>query len=267
MHNTAVIRFATFLAPSLYPTYEYIACYVGEKVGRPTTLTVGQSFEEFAAGQVDVAFICGLPYVHLAGSPSGPVELLVAPVLQGERYQHKPVYFSDVIVHSDSPYRSFDDLQGCVWAYNQRASHSGCNLVFYSLLERGNTPTYFGKMVESGSHWRSVQMVLEGQANAAAIDSHMLAVVLSQHRDIAAKLRIIDMLGPSSIPPVVVVKSLDKDLKCRVQEVLLTMHQDPDAMNGLHQGLIERFVVVADDDYQDIRAMFARVQAVEFPIG
>jgi phosphonate transport system substrate-binding protein len=267
MHDTSAIRFASYLSPNMYPTYEYIAHYVSEKVGRPTTLTVGRSFEEFAAEQVDVGFICGLPYVHLADSPACPIELLAAPVLQGERYQCRPIYFSDVIVRSDSPYTSFDDLQGCVWAYNQRASHSGCNLVCYSLLERGKSPYYFGKTVETGSHRLSVQLVLEGQTDSAAIDSHVLDVFLSQHTDIAAKLRIIDMLGPSSIPPVVVSKSLDKELKSHMREVLITMHLDPVAACGLHAGLIEQFVVVTDDDYQDIRAMFARVQAVEFPFG
>ncbi len=265
MHDTSVIRFASYLSPNMYPTYEYTAHYVGEKVGRPTTLTVGRSFEEFAAGQVDVGFICGLPYVHLADSPACVVELLAAPVLQGERYQCRPIYFSDVIVRSDSAYTSFDDLQGCVWAYNQRASHSGCNLVCYSLLERGKSPHYFGKTVETGSHRRSVQLVLEGQADAAAIDSHVLDLFLSQHTDIAAKLRIIDMLGPSSIPPVVVSKSLDKELKCRMREVFVTMHEDPDAASGLHAGLIDHFVLVTDADYGDIRLMFARVQAMEFP--
>jgi len=265
MHNTSAIRFASYLSPNMYSTYEYIAHYAGEKVGRPATLTVGQSFEEFAAEQVDVGFICGLPYIHLTDSSTCPVELLAAPVLQGERYQRKPIYFSDVIVRSDSLYTSFDDLQGCVWAYNQRTSHSGCNLVCYSLLERGRSPHFFGKTVETGSHRRSVQLVLEGQVDAAAIDSHMLDVFFSQHSDIATKLRIIDTLGPSSIPPVVAAKSLDNDLKCCLREALITMHLDPVAACGLHAGLIERFVVVTDDDYQDIRAMFAQVQAVEFP--
>ncbi len=265
MHSTSTIRFATFLAPNLYPMYEQIALFVGERVGLPTTLTVGQSFEEFVAGRVDIGFICGLPYVHLADSPTCPIELLAAPVLQGERYRQKPLYFSDVIVRSESRHTSFDDLEGCVWAYNQRTSHSGCNLVCYSLLERGKSPHYFGKTVETGSHQRSVQLVLAGQADAAAIDSHMLDVFLSQHAEVATKLRIIDMLGPSSIPPVVVSKSLNTDLKCRIQEVFMTMHQDPDAARGLHAGLIERFVLVTDDDYRDIRTMYARVQAAEFP--
>src|SRR5271157_4529510 len=121
--NTATIRFATFLSPILYETYAHIARYIGEKVGYPTTLRVGQSFNEFAGRLVDVAFICGLPYVRMASQDTCPVELLAAPVLQGERYLHRPVYFSDVIVRSDSPYTSFDDLGGCVWAYTDRVSH------------------------------------------------------------------------------------------------------------------------------------------------
>jgi len=266
MHSIAfsrpAIRFATFLAPNLYGTYEFIARYVGEKVGYPTTLSVGQSFEEFAAGRLDVGFICGLPYVRMAELPICAVELLAAPVLQGERYGHKPVYFSDVIVRSDSPYTSFDDLRGCVWAYNQRASHSGWNVVCYSLLERGISPGYFGKTVESGSHWRSVQMVLEGQADATAVDSHVLDVLLLQNNELGAQLRIIDMLGPSSIPPMVVSKILESELKSRMREALITMHGDPEAASALHLGKIERFVLVTDDDYQDIRAMFERVNEV-----
>src|ERR1700745_3446531 len=97
-HKAPVIRFATFLAPQLYSTYEQIARYVGGKVGYPADLTVGQAFEDFGAGRVDVGFICGLPYVRLADAPDKTVELLAAPVLQGERYRQKPVYFSDVIV-------------------------------------------------------------------------------------------------------------------------------------------------------------------------
>src|SRR5437867_7817993 len=95
--NTTPIRFATFLSPIMYSTYAHIARYVGERVGYQTTLRVGQSFDEFAEKQVDVAFICGLPYVRMADQDPCFVELLVAPILIGKRYLHKPIYFSDVI--------------------------------------------------------------------------------------------------------------------------------------------------------------------------
>jgi len=264
-NNAVTIRFATFLSPILYGTYEHIARYIGEKVDCPTTLRVGQSFEEFAEGQIDVAFICGLPYVRMASQYNCPVELLAAPVLIGKRYRHRPIYFSDVIVRNESPFTCFDDLRGCVWAYNERASHSGCNLVCYSLLERGKSPEYFGETVKSDSHLRSLEMVLEGEVDAAAIDSHLLDVLRSRDVKLAARLRVVDMLGPSSIPPVVVSKRVAKEIKCRIQQALITMHLDDCGARGLREGLIERFVVVTDEDYGDLRGMLRRVEKVAFP--
>jgi phosphonate transport system substrate-binding protein len=249
------IRFATYLAPNIYDTYACIARYVGEKTGHPTTLTVGQSFDQIADGQVDVAFMCGLPYATLAEFPTCPFELLVAPVLHGERYQNRPIYFSDVIVRKESCYTSFDDLRGCAWAYNQKESHSGWNIVYYSLLKRGQTPAFFGQLIETGSHQRSIAHVLNGQADATAIDSQVLDAFLAHNPTEAASLRSIAMLGPSSIPPVVIARSLDQTLKRAIQEALLTMHEDPLAANALRSGAIESFVQVRDEDYQDIREM------------
>jgi hypothetical protein len=37
--------------------YQFIAAYVGEKLGCSTELSVGASFDEFEAGQIDIGFI------------------------------------------------------------------------------------------------------------------------------------------------------------------------------------------------------------------
>ncbi|HTK07751.1 MAG TPA: PhnD/SsuA/transferrin family substrate-binding protein [Ktedonobacteraceae bacterium] len=261
----ATIRFATLLSPVLYETYDYIVRYVGERLGIATTLCTDCSLQEIVADQVDISFLCGLLYVRTTSAPSCPLELLAAPVLQGARYQDAPIYFSDVLVRKDSPYASFDDLEGCVWAYNERVSHSGYNLVCYSLLERDKTPNYFRKMIASGAHLRSLQMVLDGRADAMALDSHVLDVLRAQQPELAAKLRVIDILGPSSIPPLVVSKRLDATLKREIQTVLLSMHADPHAARELSKGKIQRFVAVTDEHYDDIRDMLARVEAVVFP--
>ena len=78
-------------------------------------------------------------------------------------------------------------------------------------------------------------------------------------------LRVVDVLGPSSIPPVVVSKGLDNELKCRLREALITMHHENCGAEILRESLIERFVAVADKDYGNIREMLAKVQEVEFP--
>ncbi len=210
-------------------------------------------------------FLQHLLYVRLMQWEDCPVELLAAPFLQPERYANRPIYFSDVIVRRDSPYTSFEHLQGRIWAYNERASHSGCNLVCYSLLERHKSPHYFGQTIKSGSHLTSLQMALDGQVDATAIDSHVLDVLLQRNPELATRLRIIDMFGPSAMPPIVIAKRLAPALKDRLRAALTSMHLDPVAVPYLHNGLIRRIAPVTDEHYNDIRHMLATVQATPFP--
>ncbi|HEY0755636.1 MAG TPA: PhnD/SsuA/transferrin family substrate-binding protein [Ktedonobacteraceae bacterium] len=254
------IRLATLLSPVLYETYKYIAYYLGERLGLATSLHTGQGLTEFARGEVEIGLLCGLLYVHLSEDAYCPVELLAAPVLLDERYRDKPCYFSDVVVRRASPYFSFKDLRGCVWAYNERASHSGYNLVSYSLLQRGLSLDYFQQTVATGAHLQSLRAVLDGAVDAAALDSQLLDVLLQQQPELHSKLRVIAMLGPSPIPPLIIMKNLDAALKQRIQETLLSMHNDPQATRMLGKGQIKRFVAVSDADYDPLRIMFAQVQ-------
>jgi hypothetical protein len=57
----AILRFATYLSPSLYEVYEFICKYVGEQTGHDTQLEIGHSLDEFANGQAHIGFVCGLP--------------------------------------------------------------------------------------------------------------------------------------------------------------------------------------------------------------
>ncbi|HEX7737663.1 MAG TPA: PhnD/SsuA/transferrin family substrate-binding protein [Ktedonobacteraceae bacterium] len=260
------IRLTTLLSPALYETYDYITRYLGERLGLSTSLHTGQELAEFARGEAEIGFLCGLLYVHLSRASSCPMELLAAPVLLGERYQDAPRYFSDVIVRNDSPYTSFEDLRGCVWAYNERASHSGYNLVAYSLLQRGLGPDYFRLTIETGAHLQSLRAILDGQAAAAALDSHLFDVMLHQQPDLRKRLRVVDVLGPSPIPPLVIAKRLSPDLKQRLRETLLTMHHDPQAAHELSKGQIKRFASITDEDYDPMRTMFTHVQQSVFAV-
>jgi ABC-type phosphate/phosphonate transport system substrate-binding protein len=99
----APLRFASFLAPNLLPVYRVLAERIGGRLGRPVEVVVGTSFDQFERGEADLGVICGLPYVWLAAQQPPPVEPLAAPVLAGKRYGGRPVYYSDVIVHRDTP--------------------------------------------------------------------------------------------------------------------------------------------------------------------
>jgi phosphonate transport system substrate-binding protein len=260
---TPTLRFATYLAPNMLPVYRFITRRVAERLGCATELTVGSCYNQLGP-EADVGFICGLPYVELARRPVPPVEPLAAPVLRGERYGGRPVYFSDVIVRRDSPFRCFADLRGCTWAYNEPSSHSGYGLTRYWLARLGETRGFFGRVVEAGWHERSIRLVAGGAVDASAIDSQVLAIALREHPELASRLRVVAEFGPSTIQPVVAARRLSAALRSELRAVLLGLADDAEGRAQLAHGFVERFTAVGDEDYNDIREMMAAAEAADF---
>lgn len=259
-----VLRFVTFLAPNLFPLYEFIAHHAGRRLGLATELAVGSSYGELSSPAVDVAFVCGLAYVELARGAEPPVEPLAAPILRGERFGGRAIYFSDVVVHRASRWQSFTDLRGCTWAYNEPHSQSGYGITRYHLVCRGETNGYFGRVVEAGWHERALQLVACGAVDAAAIDCHVLSVALRGRPDLAARVRVIDTLGPSTIQPVVAARRLPQRLRTDLRAFLLDLGNDPVARPHLDRALVQGFEAVNDASYDDVRAMLAAVEAADF---
>jgi phosphonate transport system substrate-binding protein len=257
----APLRFATFLAPNMLPVYRFLAARVGDRLGRPVELVVGSSFGQFEQGEADLGVICGLPYVWLAARRPTPVEPLAAPVLAGDRYGGRPIYYSDVIVRDDSPITCLEELRGCTWAYNEPASHSGHTVTLYSLVRMGARPGFLGRVVEAGFHQRAIRLVHSGAVDAAAIDSQVLAIELRDHPQLADRLRVVGTFGPSTIQPVVAASRLPERLKDEVRQLLVELGDDPTARPLLAHGFVDRFRLVDDAAYDDIRAMLATIHA------
>ncbi len=257
------LRFVSFLAPNMLPVYGFIARHVGARLGCPTVLRAGGSYDDIA-DPPEVAFLCGLPYVEHTRRAAPAVEPVAAPVLRGPRYGGRPVYFSDVIVRRESPFRSFADLRGQSWSFNEPHSQSGYGITRHHLLRLGETGGYFGRVVEAGFHERSIRLVRSGAVAASAVDSQVLAVALRDQPGLAAGLRVIASLGPSPIQPVVVARRLPAALKEDVRGVLIEMAGDAEARRRLAHGFVERFVPVEDATYDPIRAMLAEAEAADF---
>jgi phosphonate transport system substrate-binding protein len=260
-----LLRFATFLAPNMLPVYRFLAERIGDRLGRPVELVVGSSFDQFEQGEADLGVICGLPYVRLADRHPPAVEPLAAPVLAGDRYGGRPVYYSDVIVRQDSPISCLEELRGRSWAYNEPASHSGHTVTLYSLVRMGARPGFFARVVEAGFHQRAIRLVHTGAVDAAAIDSQVLAIELRDHPQLADRLRVVGTFGPSTIQPVVAASRLPGRLKDQVRELLVELGGDPSARSTLDHGFIDHFSPIDDAAYDDIRAMLATIQDAGWP--
>ena len=258
------LRIGTYLAPNILPLYELVADELGRRLGIPTQLVVETDYESCKRDENDVCFVCSLPYVMFERQGISPAEPVAAPVLRGERYAGAPVYFSDVIVHRESPFHSFEDLRGRSWSYNEPLSHSGYGVTRYHLLRMEETSGFFGEVIEAGFHETSIRMVANAEVDASAIDSQVLAVALRDEPALRRRLRVIDELGPSTIQPVAVSKRVPTDLREGIRGVLLAMGDDPSCRERLDVGLVDRFVAVDSTSYDDIRMMVDACEAAGF---
>lgn len=248
------------------PFYAGVAEYLEQRTGirmrflndRPWKAREGMLDQ----GQAQIAFICGLPYSERAGQ----LDLLGAPVMRAARYGDRPVYFSDIVVRADSPFGTFGDLRGAVWAYNEPDSWSGCVALRAHIAAQGQTRDYCGPIVESGAHLESLRMLLEGQIDAAAIDSTVLELVLTNRPEVAEQIRVVDSIGPNMFPPAVVRNELPEPIKRQLRDALLQMHSDPAGLSVLAAGMAARFSPVRDADYDDIRRKARLAERVRFEL-
>src|SRR5262245_37900182 len=132
------LRFATFLAPNMLPVYTHMVERIGRRLGARAELSAGTCYDQLGDG-IDAAFVCGLAYIELVRQGRADLEPLAAPLLLGDRYGGRPVYYSDVVVRHDSPFYRFTDLRGCSWSYNEPYSHSGYGITLFRLLQLGET--------------------------------------------------------------------------------------------------------------------------------
>ena len=251
---------AAFVSESGMPVYGRIATYLSKKLGSEFSFITGQSYgavdKMLDEGSVEVAFICGLPYVLKHDANKDAVHLIAAPVMKDPRYGNKPKYFSDLIVRKDSKFKKLEDLRGATFVYNEESSNSGYNMPRYKLLKLGQTQGFFGKLVRSGSHEESIRMVATGKADASFVDSLVLDFDRETGHGWASEVKVIDSLGPAGIPPVVVSGKASADVRKRVKDALLAMHKDPDGRRILDDALVDRFVEVDDSNYSDIRLQY-----------
>jgi phosphonate transport system substrate-binding protein len=260
------LRFGTYLVSNTttLALYELVTEEVGRRLGLPTELVVETSYESCERDQNEVCFVCSLPYVVFERRGLDLAVPVAAPVLQGERYGGRPIYFSDVIVHRDSPFESFLDLRGRSWAFNEPLSWSGYGITRYHLVTLGEIEGFFGEVVEAGYHRESIRMVARGEVDGSAIDSQVLSIELRDDPDLAEQVRVVEALGPSTIQPVAVSRRVPEDIRIAIRDVLVRLAADPALREALAPAFVERFVVVDAGSYDDIRMMVDACEAAGF---
>ena len=241
--------------------YEAMARYLDARLDVAVRFDSEHPWEECLEmlydGRAQLGMLCGLPY---AVQPL--LQIVVAPVMKAPRYAGQPVYFTDVMVRADSRFRSFEDLRGASWAYNEPNSHSGYNVVRAHLAHLGETSQFFSRIVASGAHSQSLQMLLRGEIDAVSLDTTFFDLEAQADPSLVDRVRVVQVLGPSPIQPFLAHRSVPEGLRLQMTEVLTQMHLEPFGQAILETLPVERFVALTDADYDPIRVMLKAAESV-----
>jgi phosphonate transport system substrate-binding protein len=266
------LLFASLMADNAVEFCRDLAAYLSIRIGFTVKVVEDAPWQEcerqLYRGAAHLGVVCGLQYVCAVDRDEQPgIELLVAPVMRGARYAGEPIYFSDVVVRRGNPASSLADLRGATWAYNEPTSHSGYALTRFTLAARGERDGFFGRVIASGAHQTSLRLLLGGIVDATAVDSTVLEQELRVRPELADQIRVVETLGPSPIPPIVVSRSVSPAVRSELRATLLTMHLDVDGERILAAAAIKQFVPVEDAHYDPVRAMARVAEHTESWLG
>jgi len=233
--------------------YKEILTYISRKISLPVQLVQRETYEDVnnlvKDNDLHAAFVCTGAYV--SGHNDFGMELLVAPVAYG-----KPVYYSYIIVPKNSPAHTLNDLQGKEFAFTDPMSNTGKLSPTYMLAMMGeDVKHFFSNFIFTYSHDKSIEAVAKEIVDGAAVDSLVWDYLNLTNPHLTSKTKIISKSAPYGIPPVVVPKELNNQLKEKLRTIFLNMHQDVEGRKILNSIKIDRFTEVSDDIYDTVRTM------------
>ncbi len=224
--------------------------------------------DPFRDGTADLGWVCSTSYVDLATRQPDPSMQLVgvAWVPDDPGAEGQPVYFGDLLTKPGSGIGRIEDLRGLRIGCNDHVSLSGHHSLRFALRDRGFDPDSFAQLVFTGGHHRSLDLLVDGELDAAVIDSVVRTARARLDPDVAA-LSIIERLGPWPVQPLVARATLASgtinDIRCS----LLAAGRRPDVQRELAAAALSHLVEVDAGHYAPVRAAMARRHTDEHEIG
>jgi phosphonate transport system substrate-binding protein len=232
--------------------YERLAEYIGKKTGLKIRLVTlphyGISIDRLGSSQIDGAFLGSFTYA-LARAKFG-VEVLARP----EYANGVSTYHGLILVRKDSRIRSAKDMAGKRFAFVDRATTGSylLALTYFKKYGIGDYRTYLGEYYYAGTHEDVIYDVLHKKADIGAAKNTVYERLALTDRRVMNELMV--LAKSSEVPEngLVVRKGLDKSIKDKLKEVLLTMHYDPQGREVLKKFGARRFIETTDADYKTV---------------
>ena len=215
------LAFTFYLGSALVRVAEGIAATIGERLGIPVDFDLRATDAERRAAldqpPAGILWLCGLDTVLRQDDGRLDSSIVAAPVFHG---RIGPVYDSVIVASERSSVSGVSGLEGTTLAINEPESWSGHHALRAHLVSLGLRRPIFERIVVSGSHEASIDALLDGVADCAAIDGTIWAARVARDARTAA-LRVIDRTEEWPAPPISLVGGLDAQLAEATREALL----------------------------------------------
>jgi len=224
------------------------ASYLGQSVGGTITFIARTEYQlvldMLLQRQIDVAWLCGYPYVE----HQSKLSLLAVPL-----YQYAPTYQAYLIRPQGSLITGWLDLRDKVLAYADRLSNSGWLVAQAQLLDVGIAPKDLKRSFFAYGHKHVAESVASQLADAGAIDGYVWETMRKQGMQAALDTEVVWRSRSFGFPPLVTLNGTTHPLVAPLQQSLLAMSQYSAGQALLQDLNLDGFVAGDPSMYDSIR--------------
>jgi len=200
------------------------------------------------------AMMCGLPYSLRAPRPA----LIAAPVPSPARYAGRAVYFSDIAVRADAPYRSLEDTFGAVCGYTLADSMSGA-VAFRRLLHRfrkSELPQLYRSVVGNLVNARGVmQALVARRIDVGPLDGYVYDLLKHLDPGFASQVKVVATTDAAPMPPFVATSPLAKGEIARLRQAFTASIAAPELGAERETLLLKDFAFPEPEEYDVFRSI------------
>jgi ABC-type phosphate/phosphonate transport system substrate-binding protein len=175
------------------------------------------------------------------------------------------IYRSAFVVRADDDGETLEHYRGRKVAANGPDSQSGCNCLRAKIAPLARGGPFFSKVIWSGAHRASLDLVASVHADIAAVDAVTLALIRQVAPGEFSRLRVLGWSDPAPALPYATPLSTDEATRARIRKALSQAVADPQARSARETLLIEDFQPIDSPDYQPIIEMVRSAEHLGYP--
>jgi len=219
----AGLSLVTYLGDNSTRMAASLAAALTERLGMPIAFDPEVSgaarLEAIETGAAAIVWMCGFATVDGIDSGRLGLDIVAAPVFVGH---DGATYGSVIVARGELGARSLVDLAGVRLAINEWGSWSGYQALRIHLAESGRRGAFFGSVARTGSHRASLDALIAGEADVAAIDDTVWAYWTALDRRLDT-LTVVDRTRLWPAPPFSLSHALDPATRAALAAALPTV--------------------------------------------